>query len=241
MIMNEKLPNEPVALLPAEQRISVGGRKAVSKVTPDDLKQVEEEQKDKAKYKIEVMFHRKRSSLPNKPSPVMVLIWESGKRLHGGGDEKMYWCGYPDCGKPIPSDDFGYMHVVCRHCQKEQFLDPDSRAAHIKSLRNERKSSNGIEKMPLVVGEKLANITPPNLAGLLVKTWHQLKGEADVYFKYSPYEIRYDKIHETVRDMDKLERARVQRKPGIYTLKAIRKDLAGGADLKSRFLAMIVA
>jgi len=245
--MGTKLPDEPVALLPADQRVAVGSShlkpmdEPRSKPTEEDLQRAKKEEADRAKYKIEVMFHKNRSSLPNKPFPAMVLIWESGKRLHGGGDEKMYWCGYENCGKPIPSDDFGYMHVVCRHCQRELFLDPDSRTLHIKNLKEERRDSTGIEKLPLVVGEKLANLTPPNLAELLAKTWYQLEGLADVYFKYSPHEIRYDKVHETTADMDRLEKVRVQRTPGIYTLARIRADIANGSDLKDRFLAMIVA
>lgn len=240
---SKNLPDSPVALVPAERRISVGRmRPTTCRATPEDLKKAEEEQKDKARYKIEVLFHpTKRSSLAHKPAPVMVLIWESGKRLHGGGDEKMYWCGYPDCGKPFPSDDFGYMHVVCRHCQREQFLDPDARATHIKMARREGKDSSGLERMPIVGGERLANLTPPNLAELLVKTWYQLEGNADVYFKHTSRKIRYDKLHETSKDMDNLELVRIQRKPGILTLKDIRRDLANGADLKSMFLAMIVA
>ncbi len=65
--------------------------------------------------------------------------------------------------------------------------------------------------------------------------------QADIYIKFSPYEIRYDKLHETTADMDRLEKTRIQRQPVIYTLKAIRKDLAAGADLRARFLAMITA
>jgi hypothetical protein len=242
------LPDVPTPLQPAIERVSVGAperRAALAKPpaspTEEDLKKAQQEEADRAKYKIEVLFHRNRSSLSHKPSPAMILIWESGRRLHGGGDEKMYWCGYPDCGRPMPSDDFGYMHVVCRHCQKEQFLDPDARALHIKNLKAERKDSAGIEKLPIVVGEKLVNLTPPNLAELLTKTWYQLEGLADVYFKYSPREIRYDKVHETTQDMNNLEQVRIQRKPGIYTLKRIREDIANGSDLKARFLAMIVA
>jgi hypothetical protein len=233
------LPDTPVALLPAAQRISVG--RPVPVITAEDKKVLQNDQEDKARYKIEVMFHRNRSSLLHKPTAVMLLIWESGKRLHGGGDEKMYWCGYLDCGKPISSDDFGYMHLVCRHCQREQFLDPSSKHQHLKSLRQERRTSDGIEKLPFVVGERLANLTPSNLASFLEKTWYQLNSEADVYFKYSPYEIRYDILQESTRDIDNLEKVRVQRKPGIYTLAAIRKDIANGANLKSRFLAMITA
>lgn len=246
--MNSKLPDEPVPLAPAEERISVvRTRRSEAKDGPrakpseEDVKKVEQDVADRAKYKIEVMFHKSRSSLPNKPSPVMVLIWESGRRLHGGGDEKMYWCGYDNCGMPITSDDFAYMHVVCRHCQREMFLDPDSKALHIKNLRDERRNSDGIEKMPYVVGEKLAYLPPSKLAELLVKTWYQLEGLADVYFKYSPYEIRYDGKNETSSDRFNLERVRLSRQPGIYTLKRIRGDIAAGADLKSRFLAMIVA
>lgn len=238
--METKLPDEPVKLVSANQRISVGATRT-AQAGPSPKKEAPPVDPDIARYKIEVMFHRTRSSLAHKPSPVMLLIWESGKRLHGGGDEKMYWCGYPNCGMPIPSDDFGYMHVVCRHCHRELFLDPDTRTLHIQHLKKEGRTSAGISQIPIVVGEKLANLTPPNLAELLAKTWNQLGGEADVYFKYSPYEIRYDKTHETTSDMNRLEKARIQRTPGIYTLKSIRRDLANGSDLKSRFLAMIVS
>lgn len=232
------LPDDKIRPLSADS-IAVGRPRP--KLTTKEMEAAKEAEKDKSKYKIEIIFSRHRSSLAHKPSPLMLLIWESGKRLHGGGDQKMYWCGYEDCGKPISSDYFAYMHVVCPHCQREMFLDPESKGVHIQSLKKERRASDGIERMPIVVGEKLANLTPPNLADLLVKTWYELEGEADIYLKYSPYEIRYDAVHETTKDMDNLEKVRIKRQPLIYTLKAIRKDLANGADLRARFLAMITA
>jgi hypothetical protein len=232
-------PDDKIQALSADSAVSVGRPRP--KLTAKEMQAIREEQKDKAKYKIEVMFSRHRSSLAHKPSPLMLVIWESGKRLHGGGDQKMYWCGYQDCGKPISSDHFAYMHTVCIHCQREMFLDPDAKKAHVKSLRQENRRSEGLDQMPFVVGEKLANLTPPNLAELLVKTWYALEGEADIYIKYSPYEIRYDKTNETTSDMDRLQKTRIQRQPVIYTLKAIRKDLAAGSDLKARFLAMITS
>jgi len=239
--VDTKLPDQPVAFVPAEQRISVGRLRA-PRLTPEDVQRMEDEEKDKAKYKIEVLFHPTlRSSLAHKPSPAMITLWESGKRLHGGGDEKMYWCGYGDCWMPLFPDDFGYMHVVCRYCKREQFLDNDSRAAHIRMLKKEKRSSDGIERLPTVGGERLVNLPPPKLADLLVKVWNQLGGESDVYFKHAKKKISYDKLHETTSDLDNLELVRVQRQPGIYTLKSIRKDIASGADLRSRFLAMIVA
>lgn len=194
-----------------------------------------------AKYKIEVMFSRHRSSLLHKNSPLMLLIWESGKRFHGGGDQKMYWCGYQDCQKPLSSDNFGPMHCVCPRCQRELFLGPDSRKPHYDSMRAQGRSTEGLDRIPDVVGERLLNLTPGKLADLLVRTWESLDRDADVYLKYSPFEIRYDKLHETPKDLDQLNKARVQRQPLIYTLKNIVKDLAAGADLRSRFLAMITS
>ena len=96
--------------------------------------------------------------------------------------------------------------------------------------------------MPIVVGEKLANLTPPKLAELLEVTWRQLEGDADIYLKYSPYEIMYDPKEEGGHKLsDKLDKVRVHRRPLIYTLKSIMKDLHAGADLRKRFLAMITA
>ena len=208
----------------------------------DDLVRKKEEEKlEKAQYKIEVLFSKHRSSLAHKPSPCMLLIWESGKRFHGGGDQKMYWCGYKDCDKPMSSDNFAYMHVVCPHCQREQWLDPESRENHIQAAIKDNSDVDGLRRMPIVVGERLANLTPPNLADLLVTTWRKLDGDADVYLKYSPHEIRYDIVHETSKDIDNLDKVRVQRQPLIYTLKSILKDIGAGADLKKRFLAMITS
>lgn len=194
-----------------------------------------------AKYKVEVIFSRHRSTLSHVASPLMLLIWESGKKLHGGGDQKMYWCGYDDCGKPLSSDNFGFMHVVCPSCRRECFLDPEGKQRHIASSRAEGRSTSGLESMPTVTGEKMARLTPPKLADLLVKTFHQLNGDVDIYLKYSPFEIRYDSLHEKTSDIDNLDRVRIQRNPLIYSLKNIIKDMSAGADLKKRFLAMITS
>lgn len=172
----------------------------------------------------------------------MVLIWESGKRFHGGGDQKMYWCGYNDCDKPLSSDLFAYMHVVCPHCNREIFLDPKAKQAHVKSLIEQGKNPDSMRRMPYVVGERLANLTPPKLAELLEKTWRNLDSNADIYLKYSPYEIRYDPLHDNeTKTVDNLERVRIQRQPVIYTLKNIMKDLHAGADLRGRLLSMITS
>lgn len=214
-------------------------KKTGVEVSIEEVEALADAHEVRAKYKIELIFSRHRSTY--KESPCMVLIWEGGKRFHGGGDQKMYWCGYDDCGLPMSSDNFAYMHVVCPHCQKELFLDAPSRATHAANLVSRGINPDEIKRIPEVVGEKLVNLTPEGLAKLLEKTWRQLDGMADIYLKYSPYEIRYDALHETTKDMDNLEKVRVQRTPLSYPLKNIIKDLSAGADLVGRLKMMITS
>lgn len=195
----------------------------------------------RAKYKIEVIFSRHRSSLLHKPSPCMVQLWESGKKYHGGGDQKLYWCGYDDCCMPISSDNFAYMHCVCPSCHRELFLDQPSKEAHQRALLRDGRDPRELLQIPIVVGERMLNLTPPKLAEMLELTWRRLGGDADIYLKYSPLEIRYDVKHETSRDLDNLDQVRIQRQPLIYPLSRIMKDLNAGADLRGRFQAMLTS
>jgi hypothetical protein len=230
----------------AKQSFSIALREgesveAVTERLHSDVEKQKAVEQKKAKYKIEVMFSRHRSPRADRESPGGLFLWESGKRLHGGGDQKMYWCGYDECGMPFSSDNFGYMHAVCPYCKREMMLDPDSRKTQLDYIRHNNLQMKNLDKLPFVVGEKFFSLTPPNLAALLEKTWIQLGGLADVYLKYSPFEIRYDVTDDSVKVIDDLNRARVQRQPLIYSLERILKDTAAGADLKGRFLAMITA
>lgn len=211
-----------------------------ARITAQDVKHIQTA--IKAKYKIEAVFSRHRSSLAHVPSPVMVIIWESGKKLHGGGDQRMYWCGYSDCGKPMSSDNFGLNHVVCPKCQRELFLDEFTKQQHLDYLNKENKQSAGLIAKPIVVGEKLANLTPANLSELIEKTWRDLDGDADIYLKYSPYDIRFDSVHgKSSTIVDGLYKSRSHRQPLIYPLKSIIKDLEAGSELKNRLVALLRA
>lgn len=198
---------------------------------------------DIAAYKIDVIFSRKRSSLPHIPNMCVVTIWESGRHFHGGGDQKMFWCGYPDCQMPISSDLFLSAHCVCPKCNRENFRDPLARQQHVEYLDRENQPRNGIERLPCISGEKFAKLTPPNLALLLYKTWHQLDGDADIRLIYSSQELRFDPLHDGIKTkvIDRLDKARRCREPVIYTVAAIRKDLAAGADLVKRLIALVTA
>lgn len=195
----------------------------------------------KALHKLEIHFGPDRSSLHHKLMAALVTIWESGKRLHGGGDEKMYWCGYDDCGKPFSTDNFAYMHAICPKCHRELHLDPYSRQEHLDYLARENLPVNGMDKLPIVVGEKLMKQTPPSIAKFLAKTWYDLECNADIYLKFHPKDMRIDKVHIDHTIFDKVTNARAKREPVIYPLSRILKDTAAGGNLEASILAMITA
>lgn len=188
----------------------------------------------KATHKIELFLGKRRSSLAHKYNDGVVTIWESGRRLHGGGDEKMYWCGYDVCGMPFSTDNFGFMHVVCPKCQKELFLDPGSKQLHIDQQRKEGKdaSARQLAALPMVVGEKFFKLSIWKLVDLLEKTFNQLNRDADIYLKFAPADLRFDKNHMNFRDIEQVQTARVERKPVIYPLGRLVKDLTAGAEIR---------
>ena len=227
----------PIELLKSsDDRIAVGHpRHFTDKQLEDQKREIEE----RARYKIEVHLGKDRTT--HGLCPGAVLIWESGRRLHGGGDEKMYWCGYPECKKPMSTDNFGYMHVVGPTCQREQFLDHYAKAAHVKELRAQGKGSTDLEKLPTVVGELFFKLPHPKIADLLASAFNDLQRNADIYLKFHPLDIRYTGRLETTADINRLELGRQRRDPLIYPLSRIVKDLVAGADLRDRILAMITA
>lgn len=224
---------------PAETRIAVGRPRHAPTITMSEVNAFVEEFKERAAYKMEVHFGKNRST--HKPFPGLLTIWESGRRLHGGGDEKMYWCGWSECGKPIKSEFFGLNHVVCPTCKKEMFLDEVAKQQHIDYMKKEGRNPRDIEALPIVVGERLFKMSPPNIAKLLVKTFEELGRNADLYLKYHPLDIRYVGKDETTANLNRLVQARENRQPVIYPLRRIIKDVVAGADLHARFLAMITA
>lgn len=195
-----------------------------------------------AEYKIEVIFGKDRSLSNLEPSMGMMLAWESGKKLHGGGDEQMYWCGYDDCNKLMSSDHFSMFTAVCPHCRRESFLDPDSKAFHVKEMRQRGENPAAMLQLPIVVGQKVFKLSPPKLAGLIERVWRELGCNADIYLKYHPSDLRYSVDDEDGAKIgDRLTRERAKRSKLIYPLKNILKDTAAGADPYKRFLAMITA
>lgn len=175
----------------------------------------------KAKYKIEVLFAHTRRL--HGLSAGALSIWESGTKLHGGGDTKMYWCPakdlkVSDCTGIIPDASQGYGHLVCPKCMK-------------------------VWKGEQVCGELLFKLEAPKWAQVLLKHYAALDHNADIYLKYPKHDLRVADTLEHAKRLDgeQLAKVRTQRQQYIYPLARIIKDVQSGADLLTRFHAFLTA
>lgn len=194
---------------------------AASNFMEEDLKTskqsiIEPDSDRPAGYKIEIQFGPDRT--PVGPNVCAIQIWESGTKLNGGGDDKMYWCQdvRPDsklgCLSPIPTGAIMGGMAYCPNC---------------KAAINSR----------YLTGERFVKLTTKNLAKLVESLFISLKMNADIYCKYHPTDIRYIAMQKRYG----LEKARRLRGLFIYPLKNIIKDTANGASLTSRFEAFLSA
>ena len=174
-----------------------------------------------AKYKIELFFSYRRSI--HKAFPGALSLWESGSKLHGGGDEKVYECPATKlkmgtCSGIIGGSSQGYGHLVCPDCKR-------------------------VWKGDQVHGEVLAVLTMQGWAQLLVKYFARLKNSADIYVKQPRKDLRVAATLKQQRQLggEQLAKVRTKRDLIIYPLRNIIKDTANGADLEKRFYSLLTA
>lgn len=202
------------------------------KIAEENLKN-QKEMSLKAKYKIQIWFRSDRSS--KKPIAFSLSFWESGMRLHGGGDEMMFICrrneGVPDvsskdlapglgfktkpgkrgCNSLIPGEWSGGF-IVCPHCGTKH------QAEHVGDSIFFRTSTD-------------------NAAKILEHWWRKLGGNADIYAKYTPTDPRTL----LMAGAHGIKKARERKGLTIYPLKNILSDTANGSSVHSRFRAFITA
>lgn len=178
------------------------------------------EQNHIAKYKLELFFGKARSM--HKPVPGALSFWESGTKLHGGGDVKIYFCpgkrlGRNNCEAVIPFSFNGYGFLVCGHCKQ-------------------------VWKGEEVIGEVMGVHTMRQWSQLLFLYFHKLDHNCDIYLKHAPDDIRSaaQREQEKTRGGEVLSKVR-NRALHVYPLKNIIKDTSNGADLLSRFYAFLTA
>lgn len=169
----------------------------------------------RAKYKIEIKFRDERSLLDD--VSIGWQAYESGKHLHGGGDELIYWCISTSdrdngCGAPIVGNNIIQGIALCTGCHRQ--------------INAALLTSNFVIRMTL---KRLAQET--------AKIWRKLEGSADIYCKFNPGDIRY-KIMEGKLGSDE---ARKLQGLFIYPLSNIIKDTSAGSSLESRLEAFFKA
>lgn len=189
-------------------------RKTQNLTEEEALKKVGAKPEIRARYKIEVMFNEGRTTAG--PNLLGISIWESGKRFHGGGDELMYWCmdteSKQGCKSAIPGDLMKGPFAICPNCKQAISLE---RATSLRVLK----------------------VTTKVLADELVKLFHSLGGNADLYLKYHKTDIRYIAM-ERAKGPEVAHRLKGMH---IYPLKNILKDTSNGAELSGRFHAFLTS
>lgn len=164
----------------------------------------------RAKYKIEIMFMPGRKV--QGPNLVGITIWESGKRFHGGGDEKIFFCkdsrqGHNEgCWGPIPADYIKNDIAFCPRCQK------GIQAKYLTDLR-------------------IFKLSTSDLAKVVHQIFLNLGQNADIYCKYSKDDPHFQLM---IRERGW---AAANRYKGmfIYPLHRILQDTAHGADIVKCF------
>jgi hypothetical protein len=179
------------------------------------------EQEGKGKYKIELFFSSARSM--NKPTPGALSWWESGSRLHGGGDAKIYICP----GK------------MRRFNTCEAFIPDSGNASGILFCPKCGTSWKGDD----VIGEHIAKLSMKQWSELLVHYFTRLELNADIYVKHARDDIRTVSMVEQAKQKggEALRKVRDKRALVIYPLRNIIKDTSAGSTLSSRFHALLTA
>ena len=174
-----------------------------------------------ARYRIEVQFLTKRSTW--KPTPGIMSFWESGGKLHGGGNTKLYICrsrGADDqgCRAFLPDVTNTGMSLVCPGCGRQ--WAPGA-----------------------VTGELGFRNTMQQWAEYIYHYYRKLEHNCDICLKHSEDDIRMlaGREQERQRGGELLGRSREKRVPYVYPLANIIKDLQGGADIITRFKAFLTA
>ncbi len=179
------------------------------------------EQTKTAKYKIEVMFRSVRRSTGLIDG--LLSIWESGTKLNGEGDAKVYFCPSKElkvgtCEAIIPDTSNGFGHLVCPAC-------------------------GGRWKESEVWGEAFFKLPTEKWAEVLVRYYARAGHNADIYLKYPRHDVRKIAMKEQERQLggEQYAKLRSEKVLYIYRLERIIKDTSAGAALYDRFKALLNA
>lgn len=185
----------------------------------------------KAGHKIQLWFKSDRRL--HGPVAFSLSFWESGKRMHGGGDEMMFVCrrhasapklkpfdvSSPTakvtsrgCDGLIPGGLIQAGRVICPHCQSHHNTE--------------------------LIGDSIFyRVTMQKASEILAYWWRKMGCDADIYVKYTPADPRVIQMGRAIG----LQKARRLKGLTVYPLERIIQDTAGGSTVESRFKALLTA
>lgn len=204
---------------------------AEKKLTNEDIAEYDKTGKLVAKYKIELTFGHAR--VANGDNWGLVKVWESGSKLHGGGDQLMFVC--TDTSEPNPQKRSGCGNFI----SADDVLSPPSLDARgnpfggVAFCRHCRKQVTAAK----LGDEYRVHGTYQKIADLLASMFRKLNSNADIYIKYHTSDVRYLAM---VR-RDGPDKARKLKGMHIYPLDRIVRDTSAGADLALRFKAFLTS
>jgi len=210
--------NQKVEQLPQAERVAIRAAQQGAKSSLEDVQKRTglADARLVAKYKIEILFGPKRTL--QGPNATRILVWESGSKLHGGGDASCFFCkdasveNGEGCWAPILPSQVNGPFAFCTYCNRTVNAD---------------KLANQMEGF----------VHTKALVQQVVKLFQQLGSNADLYCKYNADDIHY------ISMLRQHGSAKAKRLMGLhmYQLQNIVKDTANGADLGKRFFAFFTS
>lgn len=233
----------------AENRVDAKGQSAINKMTGDpgvfdmvmagqDLQvtpEIEAQVKDlmgklvdqdtlKSKFVLDVLFNDERSHF--RPFSGFIMAFTNGGALHGGGDEKVYFCPQKVerngqtalCFAPIPPNLIKHGVGVCLACKRPS------------ADKN-------------FVGEILFKLPMDSWPKVLERYFYRLECNADIRIGIFKDDLRDAAAQEQARSMhgDVLNKVRREREWVRYKLADLVKDGTAGATLQGRLRAFLRA
>ena len=184
----------------------------------------------KAKYKLEIQFYEKRSTI--EPCAGVMSFLLSGNRLHGGGDSKVYLCPVDRCYGVIDPTDCQLVDLDANA------FNPDLSKIPLKVVcpkcRNISLSAN-------LWGERLLKLNTQGWATAIYDNFRYLDSCADVRLTFHHADLHSLTQSEMNRGANGaiIVEARRRRQKAVYPWRNILRDTAHGADLQKRFLAFV--
>ncbi len=233
----------------ADDRVGVDGKSAINKMTGDEsifdmvmdgqnvqvTPEIEQKVKDlmglmttrddlQAKFVLDILFNDERSH--HHAFSGFVMAFTNGGALHGGGDEKVYFCpnkvdrkGHTAiCAAPIPPNLIKHGIGICLACKRPS-KDKD------------------------FIGEVLFKLPMESWPKVMERFFYRLECNADIRIGIFKNDLRDATAKEQERQMhgDLLNKVRREREWVRYSLAALVKDGTAGATLQGRLRAFLRA